>query len=70
LKEVLNEIYKTKDKRQKNKVEIWFIEEIFDDYALIRQEIKAPEIDELDKVRFEKILEGSVEVGKKVKYII
>jgi hypothetical protein len=35
---------------------------------MIREEIKAPEVDELDKVKFEEILEGNVEVGEKVKY--
>jgi hypothetical protein len=35
---------------------------------MIREEIKAPEIDELDKVSFENILGGNVEVGEKVRY--
>jgi hypothetical protein len=35
---------------------------------MIRPEIKAPEIDDLDKIRFENILEGNVEIGEKVKY--
>jgi hypothetical protein len=38
------------------------------DLYMIRPKIKAPEIDDLDKIKFEDILEGSVEIGEKVKY--
>jgi hypothetical protein len=68
LKKVLNEIYEKKEKVRKGREEVGFVEEIFEDYVLVRPEIKAPEIDELDEVRFENILEGSVGGGEKVKY--
>jgi hypothetical protein len=49
---------------------IGFIEQIWENFVLIRSEIKAPEIDDLDKVRFKDILEWNIEIGNKVKYKI
>jgi hypothetical protein len=37
---------------------------------MIRPEIKAPEIDELDKIKSKDVLDGEVLIGKKVKYIV
>jgi hypothetical protein len=70
LKNVLNEIYKAKDEARKDKEELWFIEEIWNGFAMIRPEIKAPEIDDLDKVSFENILNWDLEIGGVVKYVI
>ena len=70
LKVVLNEVYNKKDKARLEKQEIGYIEEIHDDYTIIRPEIKAPEVDDYDKVLFENILCEKVHIWKKIKYIV
>lgn len=70
MKTLLNEIYDKKDKARLNTKQIWFIEELYDDYAIIRPEIKAPEIDDLDKVDFRDIdWDFDLDLGMKVEYI-
>jgi len=58
LKKILNEIYNKKDLDRKNSKQVWFIEDINEENQTckIRPEIKAPEIDELDKVKFEDLI--------------
>jgi hypothetical protein len=58
IKKILNSIYDKKDKARIWKKQIWFIEGINEEkwYCKIRPEIKAPEIDDLDKVKFEDLL--------------
>lgn len=69
IKTLLNEIYDKKDKARLNTKQIWFIEELYDDYAIIRPEIKAPEIDDLDKVDFSDIdWDFDLDLGMKVSY--
>lgn len=69
IKSILNEIYNKKDKARLNKKQVWFIEELYDDYAIIRPEIKAPDIDDLDKVDFADIdWDFDLDLGMKVSY--
>ena len=58
IKEILNNIYEKKDKARIWIKQIWFIEKINEEkwYCKIRPEIKAPEIDDLDKVKFEDLI--------------
>lgn len=70
IRKILDEIYKIKEESLKWKELIGFIEQIWENFVLIRSEIKAPEIDDLDKVRFKDILEWNIEIGNKVKYKI
>jgi len=68
LKKVLNEIYDKKDKMRLWLEQVWFIEDISEKYAIIRPEIKAPEIDDTDKVPFSNILKWEIELWEKVVY--
>lgn len=69
IKTLLNEIYDKKDKARLNTKQVWFIEELYDDYAIIRPEIKAPDIDDLDKVDFTDIeWDFDLNLGMKVTY--
>jgi len=58
LKEVLNPIYDKKDELRKGTVQTGYIEEINEEkgFCKIRPYIKAPEIDDLDKVKFEDLV--------------
>ncbi|MDD2907305.1 MAG: MiaB/RimO family radical SAM methylthiotransferase [Candidatus Gracilibacteria bacterium] len=70
MKTLLNEIYDKKDKARLNTKQIGYIEELYEDYAIIRPEIKAPEIDDLDKVDFADI-DGDfdLDLGMIVEYV-
>jgi len=59
LKKVLNNIYDKKDKLRKGSVQIGFIEEINEEekFCKIRPYIKAPEIDDTDKIIFENLID-------------
>jgi len=73
VKTVLNEIYDKKDLVRKWTKQIWFIEEIKEEhwYCKIRPFIKAPEIDDLDKVKFEDLIWVEfINVGDKVEYLL
>jgi hypothetical protein len=70
MKALLNEIYDKKDKARLNTKQIGYIEELHEDYAIIRPEIKAPDIDDLDKVNFFDIeWDFDLDLGMKVEYI-
>jgi len=70
IKTILNEIYDKKDALRVNTKQTGFIEELYDDYAIIRPEIKAPDIDDLDKVNFADIeWNFDLDLGMKVDYI-
>jgi len=70
IKTLLNEIYDKKDALRVNTKQTGFIEELYDDYAIIRPEIKAPDIDDLDKVNFADIdWDFDLDLGMKVDYI-
>ena len=58
LKEVLNSVYDKKDEARKGTVQVWYIEEINKEkgFCKIRPYMKAPEIDDLDKVKFEDLI--------------
>ena len=58
IKEVLNPIYDKKDEARKGTIQVWYIEEINEEkgFCKIRPCIKAPEIDDLDKVDFEDLI--------------
>lgn len=71
LKKILNDIYDKKDLNRVWTKQIWFIEEINENlgYCKIRPEIKAPEIDDLDKINFEDLIWVEfINIGDKVKY--
>lgn len=69
-KEIAQKIYDKKEALRKNTVEIWYIMDILEEdwIAIIRPEIKAPEIDEYDNVIFSNILEWEIILWEKVKY--
>lgn len=70
LKNILNDIYDKKDKARINTKQIWFIEDINEKYISIRPEIKAPEIDDIDKVKIEDIFwDFDIDLWMKVEYI-
>jgi len=58
LKSALNKIYDKKDEARKGTKQIWFIEEINEEVWIckIRPYIKAPDIDDLDEVKFEDLI--------------
>jgi len=58
LKEILNSVYYKKDEMRKGSVQVWYIEEINENkwFCKIRPYIKAPEIDDQDKVIFEDLI--------------
>ena len=68
LRKVLNDIYDKKDKLRIWTKQVWFIEEIREKHAIIRPLIKAPEIDDQDKVEFQDIV-WKIELWSKVEYI-
>ncbi|MDD3144635.1 MAG: MiaB/RimO family radical SAM methylthiotransferase [Candidatus Gracilibacteria bacterium] len=70
IKAILNDIYDKKDILRVDTKQSGYIEELYDDYAIIRPEIKAPDIDDLDKVAFEDI-EGDfdLDLGMFVDYV-
>jgi len=73
LKEILNKIYDKKDNLRIWKKQIWFIEEISEELwtCNIRPEIKAPEIDELDTIKFENLIWVEyVNIWDKVEYML
>lgn len=69
-KKIAQEIYDKKESLRKNTIEIWYIMDILEEesIAIIRPEIKAPEIDEYDNVLFTNILKWELELWKKVQY--
>lgn len=69
LSEILDEIYQKKDKKRKNTKQIGYIEEITKDYISVRPEIKAPEVDKLDKISSKNIIEWNIELWEKISYI-
>ena len=71
-KEIAQEIYNKKEALRKNTLEIWYIMDILEkeSIAIIRPEIKAPEIDEYDKITFSNIIEWEIYLWAKVKYKI
>ena len=72
LKKVLNSLYDKKDKVRKGTEQVWFIEEIDEEKWIckIRLYIKAPDIDELDIVKFEDLIWVEyINIWDKVKYI-
>ncbi len=72
LKKVLNKIYTKKDKVRKWTKQIWFIEKINEKKWIckVRPYIKAPDIDELDEVKFENLVWVEyINIWDKVEYI-
>jgi len=73
LKKILNKIYDKKDKKRKWTKQIWFIEQIDEQnwICLIRPEIKAPEIDELDEVSFKNLIWIEyINIWDKIEYML
>ncbi|MDD4151287.1 MAG: MiaB/RimO family radical SAM methylthiotransferase [Candidatus Gracilibacteria bacterium] len=70
LKKVLNEIYEKKQNARIGNKEIGFIHEIKKDKVIIRSEIKAPEIDDYDKVWIKDVISPNIDLGEKVEYIV
>lgn len=70
ISKILNKIYDEKDEARRWKKEIWFVMDILENSAVIRPEIKAPEIDEYDTVKFDKILAWEISIWSKVEYIV
>ncbi|MCK9272115.1 MiaB/RimO family radical SAM methylthiotransferase [Candidatus Gracilibacteria bacterium] len=64
---VINNIYSKKNKSDKGKKFTGFIMDYDTKKAIVRRELKAPEIDEYDNVPFSKIT-GNIEIGEKVEY--
>ncbi len=73
LKKVLNNVYDKKYKKRLWNEQVWFIEEINEEkwYCKVRPELHAPEIDEIDKINFEKLIwVEAIIVWQKVKYML
>lgn len=70
IKKILNDIYDKKDEARKNIELVWYIEEINGDEIIVREEIRAPDIDDLDKIKISNILEWTVDIWEKVYYSI
>lgn len=68
LKEIIEEIYDNKYKEKIWKIHIWFIHEISWNKLWVRQEIHAPEIDELDYIKKENVLNWNIWIWEKIKY--
>lgn len=70
LREILDEIYDKKDIKRVWKKEVWYIMNIWNNKCEVRPEIKAPEVDEYDIVKFEDILSKDFDLWSKVEYIL
>lgn len=70
MKAILNCIYDKKDENRKNRELVWFIEEVLEDKVVVREEIRAPEIDDLDTIPFENIIEWTIDFWEKIYYKI
>lgn len=70
LRKTLNEIYNKKQNARAWKTDIWFIHEIKKDKIIIRPEIKAPEIDDYDKVFIKDIVSWTIDIWEKVEYMV
>ena len=67
--EVLNKIYDKKDKLNQWKQLVWIIQEVQEDWKIIvREQIKAPEIDDYDTILVKNIIEGTVGTWEKISY--
>ncbi|MDD3646237.1 MAG: MiaB/RimO family radical SAM methylthiotransferase [Candidatus Gracilibacteria bacterium] len=70
LKKVLNDIYDKKDDIRVGEEQVGYIDDIIDEKTLIvRPEIKAPEVDDYDKVKVGDVISGEFEIGSKIVYI-
>ncbi|MDD3302411.1 MAG: MiaB/RimO family radical SAM methylthiotransferase [Candidatus Gracilibacteria bacterium] len=69
LAKVLDKIYEKKEENRKGKEFIGYIYDFDDKNAQIREEKKAPELDELDVVPIKNIQTGILGIGEKVNYI-
>ena len=70
LSKELDKIYDKKYNSRIWKRQIWFIEEVWHDYLLVRPEIKAPEIDELDEISKINIIEWKIDYWNKIEYLL
>jgi len=66
---VLNPIYDKKEAAKSDAELVWIIQEVTEDWKIVvREQIKAPEIDDYDTITVENIVEWIVEVGEKIYY--
>lgn len=70
MKKVLDKIYLKQEKERKKEKQIWFIHEIWENFLVVRPEIKAPEVDFYDEISFKKIISWKLEIGEKVEYML
>jgi len=70
LKKVLEKIYTKKEKERYWKEQIWYIEEIQEEYIIIRPEIKAPDIDDYDKIKIKSLKFKILNIWDKITYFL
>lgn len=67
---ILNAVYDAKLALRKNTKQVGYIMDIKDSTIIIRPEMAAPEIDDYDEIRIEKISPKEREIGQKVEYTL
>ena len=78
IKKQVDKLMDTREKKRKNKKQIWFVEWIKQIkngiLLIIRPEINCPEIDPVDDVKLENIIQcfdsDEIEIGSKVEYLL
>lgn len=70
LKEIIENIYDKKFEKRKKQIQTWYIHEIWKTKVIIRPEIHAPEIDDLDIINIKDIISWNIKIWEKVKYKI
>ena len=68
LKEILEEIYDEKYDKRLWKLQTWFIQEISKNKLWVRPEIHAPEIDDLDYIKIDKVISWNIDIWQKIQY--
>ncbi len=68
LSKIINKIYDKKELLRKNTNQVWYIADILEKSVVVRPEIKAPEIDEYDTIKFDKIISWNIDIWEKIEY--
>jgi len=69
MSKVLNKVYNKKEKLNSWKQLVWIIQEVQEDWKIVvREQIKAPEIDDYDTILKENIIEGMLGTWEKIHY--
>ncbi len=69
MSKVLNKVYDKKEKSNSWKELVWIIQEVLENWNIVvREQIKAPEIDDYDTIIAKDIIDGIVDIWEKIYY--